>query len=387
MNPSRRALLIVRRRHGARPAGGCSGLVPDPLVPDLLRNRVYDTSRGRRVVERGAADRAAGASARSLRCRRSSTTSSSAPSTSSGTPPIPHNGLVPDRCPTPSFVQHRRGRLRADRLRHRRRARLRHARRRRASARSPRCASSATRRRAPQARGMTGYKGFFYHFLDMKTGARFRTQRAVDRRHGAAAGRRAVRAVLLRRATTPTSSRSARWPTRIYRRVDWTWAQVRAPLDQHGLEAREGLHRRTTGAATTRRCWSYILALGSPTHPVGASAWSAWTESYRERGARFMGQEHLSFAPLFGHQYSHVWIDFRGIQDATCAARHRLLRELAAARRSRSAPTRSRTRRAGSTTAPTSGASPPATARGKLHDSTATDRALFLDYAARGAGR
>ena len=33
-------------------------------------------------------------------------------------------------------------------------------------------------------------------------------------------------------------------------------------------------------------------------------------------GARFIGQEHLSFAPLFGHQYSHVWIDFRGIQDA-----------------------------------------------------------------------
>ena len=59
-----------------------------------------------------------------------------------------------------------------------------------------------------------------------------------------------------------------------------------------------------------------LLALGSPTHPVGESAWSAWTSSYRGAWGRFMGYEHLSFAPLFGHQYSHVWIDFRGIQDA-----------------------------------------------------------------------
>ena len=64
-----------------------------------------------------------------------------------------------------------------------------------------------------------------------------------------------------------------------------------------------------------------LLALGSPTHPVGESAWSAWSDSYRGAWGRFMGYEHLSFAPLFGHQYSHVWIDFRGIQDATMRER------------------------------------------------------------------
>jgi hypothetical protein len=56
-----------------------------------------------------------------------------------------------------------------------------------------------------------------------------------------------------------------------------------------------------------------VLALGSPTHPVGAGAWSEYTKT--ERWGTFYGQDHLLFAPLFGHQYSHVWIDFRGIRD------------------------------------------------------------------------
>ena len=58
----------------------------------------------------------------------------------------------------------------------------------------------------------------------------------------------------------------------------------------------------------------YILALGSPTHPVAPGAWTGWTGAYR--WGTFYGQTHVGFAPLFGHHYSHVWIDFRGIRDA-----------------------------------------------------------------------
>jgi hypothetical protein len=57
----------------------------------------------------------------------------------------------------------------------------------------------------------------------------------------------------------------------------------------------------------------YVLAIGSPTYPVTPKAWNAYTSSYK--WATHYGQEHLVFGPLFGHQYSHVWIDFRGIQD------------------------------------------------------------------------
>jgi hypothetical protein len=56
-----------------------------------------------------------------------------------------------------------------------------------------------------------------------------------------------------------------------------------------------------------------VLALGSPTHAVGPDAWAKFTSNYNWRD--FYGYEHVNFAPLFGHQYSHVWIDFRGIRD------------------------------------------------------------------------
>jgi len=58
----------------------------------------------------------------------------------------------------------------------------------------------------------------------------------------------------------------------------------------------------------------YVLALGSPTFPADCTAWQAFTSTYK--WGAFYGQEHVNFAPLFGHQYSHVWIDFRGIHDA-----------------------------------------------------------------------
>ena len=115
-----------------------------------------------------------------------------------------------------------------------------------------------------------------------------------------------------------------------------------------------------------------LLALGSPTHPVGESAWSAWSESYRDAWGRFMGYEHLSFAPLFGHQYSHVWIDFRGIRDAAMRERgidyfENSRRAVYAQRAYAIANPKGFT-----STAPTSGASPPATARARCASSTAT---------------
>src|SRR5207247_11366820 len=58
----------------------------------------------------------------------------------------------------------------------------------------------------------------------------------------------------------------------------------------------------------------YVLALGSPTHAVDSTAWAAWVGGYQ--WGTFHGQDYVQFGPLFGHEYSHVWIDFRGIQDA-----------------------------------------------------------------------
>jgi hypothetical protein len=60
----------------------------------------------------------------------------------------------------------------------------------------------------------------------------------------------------------------------------------------------------------------YLLALGSPTHPISPQAWSLWTSTYDKHWVTIYDQTYLGFAPLFGHQYSHVWVDFRGIRDA-----------------------------------------------------------------------
>jgi hypothetical protein len=57
----------------------------------------------------------------------------------------------------------------------------------------------------------------------------------------------------------------------------------------------------------------YALALGSPTYPIPAASYNAWAETYK--WMKMYGQEFLFAGPLFIHQMSHVWIDFRGIQD------------------------------------------------------------------------
>ncbi len=155
--------------------------------------------------------------------------------------------------------------------------------------------------------GVEGDKGFYYHFVDMKTGKRFKTvelstidttlflagalfcQSYFDRDNAA---EREIRETV----------------ERLYSRAEWTFFLERPPLISMGWTPEHGLHDYDyTGY--NEAMILYILALGSPTHPVSPRAWNAYTASYKWE------DDHLAFAPLFGHQYSHVWIDFRGIKD------------------------------------------------------------------------
>jgi hypothetical protein len=111
----------------------------------------------------------------------------------------------------------------------------------------------------------------------------------------------------------------------IYFRVDWRWAQDGEPSLSMGWRPDPASHQNERGFITSR--WIgyneamllYAMAVGSPTNPIEPASWQAWTSGYK--WDRFHGQEFVQFAPLFGHQYSHVWIDFRGIQDAYMRAR------------------------------------------------------------------
>lgn len=164
----------------------------------------------------------------------------------------------------------------------------------------------------PDPVGMGGYKGFFYHFLDMETGLRHQTTElsTIDTT--------LLLAGVLFAATYfdgagPAEAEIRALADSLYRRVDWQWAQDGELRPRMGWRPEQG-YGPARWEGYNEAMILYVLALGSPTHPLPPEAWDAWTSTYR--WDQFQGQEFVQFAPLFGHQYSHVWIDFRGIQDA-----------------------------------------------------------------------
>jgi len=171
---------------------------------------------------------------------------------------------------------------------------------------------------APQSDAVdaTGDHGFFYHFLDMDTGRRYQSKRWVELS--------TIDTTLLLGGVLFAESyydrndadekEIRRLADEIYRRVDWQWASPRPPLVAMGWTPEaDFIHADWRGY--NEAMLLYVLALGSPTHAIDPSAWKVWSENYDTTWGNFQGQEHLGFGPLFGHQYSHVWIDFRGIQD------------------------------------------------------------------------
>lgn len=172
-------------------------------------------------------------------------------------------------------------------------------------------------KQGPEARGVSGVHGFYYHFLDMKTAERFETVElsTVDTAL-LVAGALFCQSYFDRDDATERAIREA--AQQLYERVEWTWEQPRPPAISMGWTPENGFHS-WDWRGYNEAMIVILLALGSPTHPVDPAAWNEYTKSYR--WGTFYGQEHLLFAPLFGHQYSHVWIDFRGIQDPYMRAR------------------------------------------------------------------
>lgn len=159
--------------------------------------------------------------------------------------------------------------------------------------------------------GMTGYKGFFYHFVDMERGRRFeRTELSTVDTALLLGGILFVSGYFDR----PAEREIRDLADAIYARVDWRWSQARAPLVSLGWSP-DGGHLPYDWIAYSEAMLVYVLALGSPTHALGRAGWDGWAAGLPEHWGASYGQEHVRFGPLFGHQYSHVWIDFRSIQD------------------------------------------------------------------------
>jgi hypothetical protein len=97
-------------------------------------------------------------------------------------------------------------------------------------------------------------------------------------------------------------------------RVDWTWMQPRAPAIAMGWQPEHGF-LAYDWIGYDEGMIVILLALGSASHAVAPTAWDAWSAQYDKTWGTAYGQTFLGFPPLFGHQYSHVWVDFRGIRD------------------------------------------------------------------------
>ena len=167
---------------------------------------------------------------------------------------------------------------------------------------------------SPQGRqrDATGYKGFYYHFLDMTSG----------RRHGDCelstidstllfAGMLAAAAYFHHDCKEEQEIRAL--ADALYCRADWRWAQDGAATVTHGWKLESGfLKYRWEGY--DEALLLYVLGLGSPTHPLPDESYAAWAATYEWK--EIEGHEFLFGGSLFTHQFSHLWIDFRGIQDA-----------------------------------------------------------------------
>ncbi len=170
-------------------------------------------------------------------------------------------------------------------------------------------------RDAPQgtaASGTIGYRGFFYHFLEPETGTRFKDVElsTVDTAL-LLAGALFCGGYFDRPDGVEPEIRSL--ADTLYARADWRWAQVRPPAIGHGWDPDKGF-LPYDWRGMNEAMLVYLLALGSPTHPVDPAAWDEWTSTYR--WGTFHDQSYVGFGPLFGYHYTHVWFDFRGIADA-----------------------------------------------------------------------
>jgi hypothetical protein len=166
----------------------------------------------------------------------------------------------------------------------------------------------------PQGRGpdAAGYKGLFYHFLDIETGRRV-WDCELSTLDSAFLFAGVLTCATYFDADTADEDEVRRLADELYRRADWDWARDGGPTLTHGWKPETGfIPHRYQGY--DEGLLLYLLALGSPTHPLPPESYAAYCATYQWKP--IYGRELLYSGPLFTHQLSHLWIDFRGLRDA-----------------------------------------------------------------------
>jgi hypothetical protein len=158
----------------------------------------------------------------------------------------------------------------------------------------------------------TGHRGFYFHFLDMRSGTRaWKSELSSIDTTFLIAGVIAAAAYFDRDSAHEAEIRAT--ATLLEERVDWAWMRNCDGAICHGWKPERGF-LRYHWRGYSEGLLMMAMALGSKHHAVPASTWDEWLKGYRWR--RIYGHEHLTAGPLFIHQYSHMWVDLRGLQDA-----------------------------------------------------------------------
>ena len=152
---------------------------------------------------------------------------------------------------------------------------------------------------------LLNHRGFFYHWADINTGDRVWDSEvsSID-----------TAILLCGILTCRTHFRDTDITLlahQITNRVEWTWLSEDTSLLPHGWLPEMGFLPYRWDYYN-EMMMMYLLGLGSPTYPLRPEAWDAWKRTtFEYDGMRYIG----SFAPLFVHQYSQAWFDFRGKRD------------------------------------------------------------------------
>jgi hypothetical protein len=152
---------------------------------------------------------------------------------------------------------------------------------------------------------LPNHRGFFYHWANISTG-----ERVWDAEISSVDTSILLCGVLTCREhfRHPEITRLA---SDVFNRVDWTWLSEDTPLLPHGWTPEIGFLPYRWDLYS-ELMMMYLLGLGSSSHPLREDTWSAWKRmQFEYDGLRYIG----SFAPLFVHQYSQAWFDFRGKRD------------------------------------------------------------------------
>jgi hypothetical protein len=155
--------------------------------------------------------------------------------------------------------------------------------------------------RAPQEHG------WFLHWMDARTG-----ERRWQSEYSSIDTALLLGGVLAARRCFREEPEVVRLATRIYERVDFRWMLAGHPsLLSHGWRPETGF-LPTRWDTYSEHMLLQLVAVGSPTHPVPPAAWRAWS---RKR-ITYAGHTYLNEGPLFTHQFSHAWVDFRGRRES-----------------------------------------------------------------------